>query len=938
MSRNAVGVCLLPVASCLVGLACLAASVGAAHAEVCNIKVVTDANPDYSDMESMVRSITGNWKADADKMWALFYWDHIARRQTQPIWMHGYELTDPIRQFNDYGYTMCSTICGIKCSVFNYMGYPCRFWEIGQHTVPDVWYEGRFHHYDSSLSTVYTLPDGKTIASVEDIGATMAGPETDGKPVKGYIGLYHCVNSTSPNGYLEGADTERPLTHMGLECFNPRALHYQFQYYGQDRGHRYILNLRDGETYTRYYARRDANSPNAVEVEVRGSKTPFKTDPAYCVPNIGSNCDVPGKDPELAAWRLRIRGNGERVFTPILDEAHLAGAVSSAANIKALNPGLQPAVAGKAAEAVFKVEGANVITSLKIRALLATAGAEDAASIAVSVTNGLQWKEVWKADKAGDANVDLKLINEVNGSYEILVKVALLARAKPEDARLKSIAFEAVTEINSKTQPMLHVGRNTVYVGTGEQTESIVYWPDFRLDAYKAFTVDTKNVRTKDTSKRDQMLAQQDPKEEGYVVFRVDAPTDITSVNYGGRLSNRGEKSHIDFLHSFDGGKTWKQDYSCTDTKPPWDIIHYETVTNIPAGTRSVLLKYSLFSPGTAAAAVEDDRDEAAQPEYASLYAVRMEVNHKLAAPSQTPVEATFAWSERQQDYTLVKRSHTQLVDHFPMTYAINVGGADHPIVDSLTVNLKGARPDVKYGYSDGKDAGGEKWVGTWATYGKNLAVGKPYTISVPSGTGYGAGDPNGKKLTDGRVGSPYIGGTNYKDGLSWGKKDTPEIVVDLGEPKKCAAFRIHMQAYPEWDDMKGENKDKVEVQVSNDGKEFTSVGNLEMNLRWKDLPENFMWPDREVIAAHNYFLPMAAPVEARYVKYKLSSPRGMNVSEVQVLESFKFEPFDLRIALPDPASNGKAPFKADISPNAKKWAAGELPKGIIGVKPKANN
>jgi len=54
-------------------------------------------------------------------------------------------------------------------------------------------------------------------------------------------------------------------------------------------------------------------------------------------------------------------------------------------------------------------------------------------------------------------------------------------------------------------------------------------------------------------------------------------------------MYNRGISSHIDFLHSFDGGKTWKQDYSCTDTAAPWDIVHYETVSDVPAGTKSVL-------------------------------------------------------------------------------------------------------------------------------------------------------------------------------------------------------------------------------------------------------------------------------------------------------------------------------------------------------------
>jgi hypothetical protein len=111
----------------IVGLAVGLFFAGAAQAQLANIKVVTDANPDYSDMESMVRSITSKWETDADKMWALFYWDHLARRQTHPMWLHGYELTDPIRQYNDYGFTMCSTISGVKCSEWNYMGYPCRF-------------------------------------------------------------------------------------------------------------------------------------------------------------------------------------------------------------------------------------------------------------------------------------------------------------------------------------------------------------------------------------------------------------------------------------------------------------------------------------------------------------------------------------------------------------------------------------------------------------------------------------------------------------------------------------------------------------------------------------------------------------------------------------------------------------------------------------------
>src|SRR5215472_11110036 len=151
----------------LAGL-CWAATAG--HVAVFNLKLVTDASPDYSDMDSFIHSATAHWNTTEQKCWAVFYWNHIGRRQTQPMILHGCELTDPIRQFNDYGYTMCSTISGINCSIWDAMGMRCRYWDITLHTVPEVEYGGRFHMYDNSMSALYTLCDGKTLAGVEEIG------------------------------------------------------------------------------------------------------------------------------------------------------------------------------------------------------------------------------------------------------------------------------------------------------------------------------------------------------------------------------------------------------------------------------------------------------------------------------------------------------------------------------------------------------------------------------------------------------------------------------------------------------------------------------------------------------------------------------------------------------------------------------------------------
>ena len=44
----------------------------------------------------------------------------------------------------------------------------------------------------------------------------------------------------------------------------------------------------------------------------------------------------------------------------------------------------------------------------------------------------------------------------------------------------------------------------------------------------------------------------------------------------------------------------------------------------------------------------------------------------------------------------------------------------------------------------------------------------------------------------------------------------------------------------------------------------------------------------------------MPKPVEARYVQYKVNSPRAVAVTEVEALDFIKRQPFDLRITLPD--------------------------------------
>jgi hypothetical protein len=829
---------------------------------VYNLKVVTDASPDYSDMASLVWSTTEKWETQEQKCWVVFYWNHQARRQTAPMVLHGLEVTDPIRQFNDYGYTMCSTIAGINCAIWDAMGLKTKYWDISLHTVPEVEYDGRWHMYDNSMSALYTLCDGRTIAGVADIGQPGSCAASEGRTEPGHIARYHCLMATSPRGFLTGADTIRSLDEE-YRCFNPNGLKYRSHFYDWDRGHRYILNLRNNEVYTRYYHKLGGSAE-------------------FFVPNQG-------KDPEKVNERYRICGNGLRTFSPALTEAAWKASAHAFTNlVSAKGGGVAPARAGEPGEIVFKVEGANVITCLRIQARLHRQTTEDVNRIFISTVNGLAWKEVGQTGQIGDAPLELRLVDEVNGAYEVLVKVVLAGQVNPADAQLRSISFETITMLNSKTQPELLLGRNIIHVGAGPQTESIVFWPDLQGENYLPYVTERKNIASvaQHPGYRGVLHAVR-AREEAYVVFRIDAPRDITRLHYGGRLYNRAPGSHIDFLHSFDQGKTWVPSYTLTNTSQPWDVIHYEQVDRIPAGTRLVLCKYLLGS-------------SAAGADACSLYAVRMEVNHEPAELGNHPLEVTFNWSERQVDYSLIERSHTELVAKLPHRYTINVGGVDHPVLHWLRVNTQGALPGAHYGYSDDWDPGGQKFIPRWVSYGKNLARGKPYTVTVPSTTQWDAGDPEGAKLTDGVAGPPYPGGIAPRFALCWNQGQSPEINVDLGRTESCGAFRIQLGAgWPWWDALKGEVKDQVEVLTSTDGQDYRSQGCFNLNLRWKDLPANHFWPDDEIIAAHLFELIPPEPLPARYVRYKITPARTLTVSEVEVLEFIRYQPFDLRIALP---------------------------------------
>ena len=419
--------------------------------------------------------------------------------------------------------------------------------------------------------------------------------------------------------------------------------------------------------------------------------------------------------------------------------------------------------------------------------------------------------------------------------------------------------------LNSKTQPSLRLGRNEVYVGVGDQSDSIVFWPELQNDRCREWIAEERNIaaRTKHPGYQGVLFAQR-ANEDAYVVYRIDAPQPITRIVYGGRFYNRARQGQIELSHSFDAGQSWQPTFTLTDTDLPWDDIHYTTVDRVPSDCRRVLLKYRL-------------RRGDAGPDACSIYGVRMEVNHRPVTPGFEPLEVTFDWNEIQADRSRLPRSHTQRIDQVPCRYVLNVGGADHPIVESLRVRRAAPERPTHYGYSDGRDTGGARHVDCRQTVGTNLLQGKPYQVSVPPTGQWGGSDPDGVKLTDGIAGPNYAGGISAGFGCIWDQKSgQPEITVDMGQADSIAACRIHITAgWPWWDALAGELQDEVELFTSLDGQQYTSQGKFNLNLWRKDIPINHLLPDEETACGWNYLLKFATPVSTRFVALPHQSETG---------------------------------------------------------------
>lgn len=868
-----------------------------AGAQVSNLHLVTDNEPDYTDIDSFVDSSTKAWQTPEEKAIAVWRWGRRSRHQLSCSREGAKYIMDPILNYNSYGALNCGIISGLNLCSWLKLGYQARYVQLGDHTVSQVSWDGgkSWHLFDSSMSIFCYNHQGQ-IASCEEIKEAHGCELSGGKVEPGHYYFYHpapqCASHIGPDAWRSASDCpveyERTLGH-GAESYTDGFQvdnGCQFARYG----HRYTFNLRPCESYTRYWKPLDNGHLSGT------NKSPDYFRP---LPN--------GKEPDGQDNICNLRSNGEWVFQPdfAARDCEKLFYDSTVIKLAGTSPRLRSSQTGRTNSVVFQVSAANIITSMRLEAEGVCATAPDLLKISVSRNAGIYWQEVWRSTQEGRQTIRLKLRDEVGGTPFCWIKVDLLASKRVTDVGLDSLKVTTITLLNRLNLPALTRGSNIVQLSADEPAETVELWPQLHDNLYKETVFaenDVFSAKEPDGHYKATLGSSVNNKECS-ATWRVDAPSDIVDVSYTVIATSHGDKQWVSLQHSWDG-EHFAEFHRHKDEGFPLDrrIEHLFRGTEVPKNARHAFFRAVFFTPSGAGTYT-----------MAGIQDLLIRVHHQPRTRASKPFEVTYNWTEHRLSGD-VTRSHTELIRKLPYRYNLNVAGKRDPSMNWVRINLPGFSPDGKtkrYGYSDGIDVGpADERHPLVYRWGKNLALWATYTASRPSSVDSKNPDADGRELTNGKIIAPtdYVMDQSVQAATAfWDAGASVAFVVDLGSTQPVAGVRVSThQPNAQFCHPK-----TVVVDLSADGKNWEQAGTIQHDDLWNP-PGDYEpweydqgWKYSNLPAggrlAYSFPLIFKEKAYARYVRFTCTplDKKGFGLSELQVFDNVDVKPWPAEIWLP---------------------------------------
>ncbi|MRR31057.1 hypothetical protein EG834_12210, partial [bacterium] len=421
----------------------------------------------------------------------------------------------------------------------------------------------------------------------------------------------------------------------------------------------------------------------------------------------------------------------------------------------------------------------------------------------------------------------MKLRDEVGGTPVCWVKVELLASTGIADAGLDNLKITTTTLVNRLNLPALASGSNIVQLRADEQANAVELCPVLHDNLYKetVFAEDGIFSAKEPDGHYKATLGSGVNNKECSVTWRVRAPSDILNVSYTVIATTRTPRQWVSLQHSWDG-ENFSEFHRHKDDGFPLDrrIEHVFSGTEVPESARQAFFRAVCFTPSGAGTYT-----------MAGIQDLLIRVHHKPRVKAFKPFEVTYNWTEHRQNGD-VTRSHTELVTKLPYRYFLNVAGKRDPSMNWVRLNLPGFRPDKStkgYGYSDRIDVGpSDERHPVAYRWGRNLALGAPYTASRPSSADSNNPDSDGRELTNGKIVPPtdYVRDQSVQPATAfWAPGEPVTVVLDLGSRRRFRGIRTSTHqpnalfCHPKL----------VAVEVSNDNANWELAGTIQHDDLW---------------------------------------------------------------------------------------------------------
>ena len=595
---------------------------------VSHVKVLSDKVPDVSSLEAWKKSFIKEGMSDQDKALAIWRTVFTFRHQDQPpneLLQNEQNVHDPIKTFNVYGYGMCCCASSNIEALARYVGLDARGWAITLHSVPEVFYEGNWHMFDASLIGYFPKPDGK-IAGVEEI---VAGVKAWYDKNPDYKGNGKKLNEFMANGgWKKGPEILANAPTYDNNGWWPAATHGWFSTmvefngktlfpyeYGYSQGYQVNVQLRPGEVLTRNWSNKGlhvnmadgGNAPGCLKDKV--GKQDMRYSPKYGdiapgrIGNGTTEYDVPLADGTFRSGALVV----ENLACKAEDNAAPAVHVKDAAQPGTLVIRMPSSYVYLGGELTFK----------------AVVGEGGSITVQFSDNNGLDWKDVAKATASGDQKVDLKPL--AYRRYDYRLKFVLTAKGTGLDA------LKIVHDIQHSQRPLpaLGEGRNAITFSAGPQEGTITVEGSTNPEAKGKQLLYTDFHPTSEGLEGSAIRVGSTG--NGSITFPIATPAEMVRLRFGCHYRARDAKDGWDMQVSFDGGKTFKTvDRAAGPFK---GNCKYVTVSDIPAGTKEAVVKFSGQQRNTTC-----------------IFDFRIDADYKEPSGGFAPVKITYVWDEGGQE------------------------------------------------------------------------------------------------------------------------------------------------------------------------------------------------------------------------------------------------------------------------------------------------